>query len=122
MNLKVEESGQFFNYIFLDGTQLMRRLNTTPKVWTGIQANSGLESGLNIAASGSYSNLQLKSKLFFFCENKTYVKAWHLVNELHVKTMVSALQIMLPIVEHVTVPLAFMAIVVNVSIFDLDTS
>ena len=60
LNLKVEESGQFFNYIFLDGTQLMRRPNTTPKVWTGIQANSGL----NTAATGSYRNLQFNSKLF----------------------------------------------------------
>ena len=61
--VQAEESGQFRYSILVDGAEIHSVINTTPKVWSGIQAQTGrTETGTNLVVTpGSFRNLQLTS-------------------------------------------------------------
>ena len=65
---QAEESGQFKYSIHLDGTEIYSVINTTPKVWTNVQAEAARSdqawapNGENKFATGNFRNIQLISR------------------------------------------------------------
>lgn len=123
-SVKVEFAGEHFNWIFLNEELMRRRKNGVPRVWTGIEARTGvIQAESPQVADGSYRDLQFKSKLFSGLTPDYFpiiFQAWHLVNVTHVLTTEFVNESMEMMAEHVTAARAIMAIVVNVSLFDRD--
>ena len=61
---QAEESGQFKYSIHLDGTEIYSVINTTPKVWSNVQAEAARsnQAGEKSFAEGNFRNLQLISR------------------------------------------------------------
>ena len=65
-SLKVEQSGQFRYSILLDGAEIHSVINTSPKVFSGVQVETGISGHMvgwnHMVATGSFRNLQLTSE------------------------------------------------------------
>ena len=82
---KVEQSGQFRFSILLDEKEIHSVINTTPRVFSGIEAHTGrLIGGVDKVTYGSFRNLKLISK---YCSTKKKIsssKVFPLANVYHV--------------------------------------
>ena len=120
VEFKAEESGQFHYSIFLDGDEIISLINTSPKVFSGVHAQTGRTiipenaSGNYVAANGSFRNLKLTSE-YNSLNKKVLFQVCLLANVYRVSTMEFVFLIMSPIVEHVLACQALLATVVKVS-------